>query len=436
LLTTPDKTKDEYSHRLPHCLPDGKGTLFTVMREPHDLQPHIAWLDLKTRKWRVLMGDAADARYVPTGHLVFLRQGTLMVVPFDFERHEVTGQPVPAIANVMQTLNVINTSYNTAAGQFSLSYSGWLVYAAGGIPPDRQDLLVWVDQKGRAEPIASFKAPFFAPRLSPDGQRIAYTTLGREQRGVWVYDLKRATATRLMDEGNAWWTNWTPDGKRVVYAWLKSGLPNLYWQPSDGSSAMERLTTSDYGQFPGSWSPDGNILTFVEIHPDTGNDLLLLDLQSRRITPFLNSRADEEYPEFSPDGRWMAYMSDESGRTEVYVRPFPGPGGKWLISQEGGREPLWARSGKQLFYRQPDQEQVWVVDTQTEGGFSASKPRLLFKATGLGPGDPIRTWDASLDGQRFLMVKNEEMKSTPVTEMVLVMNWLEELKRLAPTGKK
>jgi Tol biopolymer transport system component len=435
-LTTPERTHEEYGHRLPHCLPDGKGVLFTIMREAFDLQPRIALLDLKTRKWRVLMGDAADGRYVPTGHLVFLRQGTLMVVPFDLERHEVTGQPVPAIANVMQALNVSASVYNTAAGQFSISDSGWLVYAEGGILPDRQNSLVWVDHKGGAEPIASFKAPFFAPRLSPDGQRIAYTTLGREQP-LWVYDLNRGTASRLTDEGRTSFVTWTPDGKRVVFDWSKTGAPNLYWQPADGSSAMERLMTSDYWQFPGSWSPDGTTLAFVEWPQLNIGDVLLLDLRSRRITPFLNSRADERYPEFSPDGRWMAYASDESGRWEVYVRPFPGPGGKWLISQEGGMAPLWARDGKQLFYKSGPwgHEKVWVVDVRTDGGFSASKPRLLFNAPGLGSGNPIRTWDLSLDGQRFLMVKIEEAKSTPVTEMVLVMNWFEELKRLAPTNR-
>jgi Tol biopolymer transport system component len=163
-------------------------------------------------------------------------------------------------------------------------------------------------------------------------------------------------------------------------------------------------------------------------------------LRSRRVTPFHNSRAFEGWPEISPDGRWIAYVSDESGRCEIYVCPFPGPRGKWLISQEGGFEPLWARNGKQLFYRvyregEPE-GQVWVVDVRTDGGFSASKPRLLFKALGLCSGGAIRTWDLSLDGQRFLMVKLEEMKPQPVTELILVQNWFEELKRLAPTGKK
>jgi len=177
-------------------------------------------------------------------------------------------------------------------------------------------------------------------------------------------------------------------------------------------------------------------MAFVGVHPDTGFDILLLDLRSRRVTPFLNSPGSETYPEFSPDGRWMAYVSDESGRWEVYVRPFPGPGGKWQVSAEGGYQPLWSRNGKQLFYWSNDDQRVWVVDVRNDGGFSASKPRLLFKAPEFSLGIPARSWDISLDGQRFLMVKEEERKPQPVTEMILVMNWFEELKHLAPTGKK
>ena len=246
-LTTPDRAKGEISHRLPHCLPDGKSALFTIMSEAYDLHPRVALLDVKTRKWRVLLEDAADARYIPPGYLVFLRQGTLMAVPFDLGRLEVMGQPVPVIANVMQTLNFANAAWNTAAGQFSISDSGWLVYAEGGIFPDRQNSLVWVDRQGETEAIAPFKAPFFAPRLSPDGKQIAYQTLGREKQ-VWVYDINRGTASRLTGEGRAYFPNWTPDGKRLVFGWCKEGAPNLYWQPADGSGAMERLTTSDREQ--------------------------------------------------------------------------------------------------------------------------------------------------------------------------------------------
>ena len=435
-LTTPDEMKEESSHRLPYCLPDGKSVLFTIMGEPFDLHPRTALLDLKTRKWRVLMEDAADARYIPTGYLVFLREGTMMAVPFDLGRREVLGQPVPVITNVMQALNVMDGRWNTAAGQFSISDSGWLVYAEGGILPDTQKSLVWVDQQGRAVAITPFKAPFFAPRLSPDGQRIAYATLGREDQ-VWVYDLNRGIASRLTGDGKASQAIWTPDGKRLVFQWGEGMSRNLYWQPEDGSTAMERLTTNDYGGEAGSWSPDGATLAFVGTDPDkTIQSIFLLDLRSRRVTPFLDSGDSLRYPEFSPDGRWMAYASDESGRWEVYVRPFPGPGGKWLISQQGGAEPLWARNGKQLFYSSAGGRERWAVDIRTDGGFSAGKPRLLFEAPTLETGYPIRSWDLSLDGQRFLMVKLDEVKPTPVTEMVLVMNWSQDLRRLSPTAKK
>jgi serine/threonine-protein kinase len=431
-LTEPDKIKEEYSHRLPHSLPAGRGILFTIMRYASDLQPRVALLEPGTQKWRVLLEDAADARYVPTGHLVFLRQGTLMAVPFVIDELKLNGQPAPAVASVMQALNTASSGFDTAAGQFSISASGAMAYAPGGILPDRESSLVWVDHTGKAEPIASFKAPFFAPRLSPDGQRIAYKTLGKESQ-VWIYDLIRSTASRLTSEGFGVFVTWTPDGRRVVFDWMKAVAPNIYWQPADGSTPMERLTQSEYLQFTGSWSPDGETLAFLESHEGSGLDIVLLHMRDRKVTPFLNSRFNERYPEFSPDGRWLACVSNESGRGEVYVLPFPGPGGKWQISNEGGTEPLWSRNGKQLFYRRPNQ--VWVVDVKAGSGFTASKPRLLFEQPGYGGGGPIRTWDISPDGQRFLMVKLDERKPQPVTEMILVQNWFEELKRLVPASR-
>ncbi|SPE50337.1 Protein kinase/protein beta WD-40 repeat [Verrucomicrobia bacterium] len=349
ILTRPDQSKGEFAHRLPYCLPAGKQILFTIMQNAWDVHPRVAIMDLATRTWRVLLEDAADARYVATGQLAFLRRGTLMVVHFDPNRLEVTGQPMPAVANIAQALNTKNTYTATAAGQFSISGSGSMVYASGGIAPDLQNSLVWVDRQGKAETIAPFKAPFCSPGLSPDGQRIAYSTLGIEWSG-WIFDLNRSTATRVTSEGLADWVIWTPDGKRVTFGWNKTGVRNIYWQPVDGSSPMERLTQSEYQQFPGSWSPDGETLAFVESHPESGSDIYLLNVRDRSVTPYLNSRFNERYPEFSPDGRWLAYASDESGRFEVYVQPFPRGGGKWQVSSEGGCAPLWARNGKQLFY--------------------------------------------------------------------------------------
>jgi len=292
---------------------------------------------------------------------------------------------------------------------------------------------VWVDQRGIEEPVTDLQFPFCGPRLSPDGQRIAYFMLGQEY-AVYVYDLDKGTNSRLTSEGIADYPIWSPDGKRLLFGWQKSIVFNLFWQPDDGSSPMERLTTSKNQQQVGSWSSDGETVALVEFDLDTRYDIAVLDVRSGRVTPFLNSQFLELYPEFSPDGRWIAYTSDETERSEVYVRAFPGPGMKVQVSSEGGHEPLWARNGKQLFYRWGDA--IWVVDVRTDGGFAATRPRLLFEKPGYSYRWPIRNYDLSLDSQRFLMVKFENRKPTPVTEIVLIQNWFEELKRLVPTEKK
>lgn len=355
-----------------------------------------------------------------------------MAIPFDLQKRQMTGQPFPVVPNVIQSLNT--AAVNTAAGQFSISDSGSLIYAAGGVLPDREDSLVWVDRKGNSQTIASFMAPFWAARLSPDGTRIAYITAGKEWL-AWIYDLNRGTATRLNQEGKADFALWTPDGKRIVIQFWRAGKGNIYWLAADGSTPLERLTNGDCHQVPGSFTPDGATLTFVELCPGTGWDINLLNMKSRQVTPFLNTKANELYPEFSPDGRWMAYVSDESGRPEVYVRPFPGPGGRWQISTGSGGNPIWSRDGKQLFYTSTNRQDYWVVEVRMEGSFFAGKPRLLFTSKQFVLGTPSHTWDISLDGIHFLMAKFGDRPPRPVTEMILVQDWFEELKRLAPAKK-
>jgi serine/threonine-protein kinase len=433
ILTERDPAKGEDCHLLPHFLPDGRGVLFTIAKNIFDIQPHLAILDLKTKKWRVVMEDAADGRYVRTGHIVFMRQGTLMAVAFDLDRLEVRGKPVPVVENVMQALNIPNGTYNQGAGQYGVSDSGWLVYASGGMTPDRVNSIVRVDQKGNVRPVIDTKGPFVYGRFSPDGRKIAYQTMGSAWR-LFVYDIDRGTVSALTTDGCVEYEAWTPDGKHLVFGWFRSGEPNLYMQAADGSTPMERLTTSDDYQVPGSFSPDGSILAFVELNPKTGWSIFLLDMKSHRVTPFLNPESTGEFPEFSPDGHWLAYASSESGNVEVWVRPFPGPGGRWQISKEGGTEPIWSKDGRQLFYRHGDQ--VWVADVRTEGGFAPGKPRLLFQQRGSMPAEPVRSWDLWPDGQAFLMFPLDERKPQPVMEISVVQNWFEELKRLVPAGKK
>jgi predicted Ser/Thr protein kinase len=429
-LTAVKKTENEYSHRLPRHLPGGKALLFTLSKEMLDGHPRTAILNLETREWRELMEDAADARYVPTGHLVFLRQGTLMAVPFDAAKGELKGQPIPVVADVVQELTGYFSMDNSAAGQFAVSDSGLLVYAPGKMVPPFQDSLVWVDRKGETQPAISYTAPFHSPRLSPDGTRIAYTTLGTEMR-VWIYDLERGTPFRLTSEGTSGYVTWDPKGERLIFNWWRSGHFNLYWQPADGSLPAEQLTAREsLPQIPGAMSRDGTTLAFADYTPETDYDVVLLDVPTRRVTSLLNSRASETGPAFSPDGRWLAYSSNETGRSEVYVIPVSGPGGKTQISRQGGSAVLWSKMGNELFYRRGNE--VWVADTKTEGGFSSGKPRLLFEK----PGFYSSGWDLSSDGRRFLMIKLEDRKPQPVTELVLVQNWFEDLKRLVPAGKK
>jgi Tol biopolymer transport system component len=281
------------------------------------------------------------------------------------------------------------------------------------------------------KPVVYFKAPFLIPRFSPEGRRIAYQCRGLERR-LYIYDLDRGIRSPVTGDGWAGSEVWTPDGKRLIFGWFKQGPQNIYWQPVDGSSPMEQLASAEGVQVPVSLSPDGSTLAFVEFRPETRWDILLLNMKTRRATPFLDSKAQEYHPEISPDGQWLAYTSDESGRVEVWVRPFPGQGGKWQISNEGGHEALWSKDGRRLFYRR--QDQAWVVDVRTDAGFAAGKPRLLFKQR-FGMTWPSPNWDLAPDGGSFLMVKPEETRLEPVTEMILVQNWLEELKRLLPTGK-
>ena len=251
---------------------------------------------------------------------------------------------------------------------------------------------------------------------------------------IRIYDLSGETLTQLTFEGDNEAPIWTPDGKRVTFASRRSGPFNLFWKSADGSGSEERLTTGEHFQNPQSWSSDGRVLTFREVNPTTGSDIWVLPLEGeRQPRPFLQSRSAETEATFSPDGRWLAYASDESGQYEVYVQPFPGPGGKWGISTEGGREPVWNLDGQELFYRNGGQ--MMAVDITTEPAFRAGTPRLLFDAEWEVPTlGGQANYDVSPDGQRFVMIQASEEQQEAVTQINVVLNWFEELKRLVPTN--
>jgi eukaryotic-like serine/threonine-protein kinase len=407
----------ENQHRWPQFLPGSKAVVFRAGSTV------AVQLEGTSERRTLIQGqEGTMPRYVPSGYLVYVQAGTLMAVPFDPQRLEVKGAAVSVVQNVVQ-------GTGPEAAQYSVSATGSLVYVSG-IAQVLENRLMWVSRSGTEQPLAAQAKGYGYPRLSRDGHRLA-VTIGNQ---VWLYDPARDTLTRFTFEGSTnLYPTWTPDGKRIAFMSDKGGPLNLYWQMADGSGGLERLTTSQSIQVPLSWSPNGELLAFVEVSKGAA-DIWVLQLGDRKTQPFLQTPANETAPQFSPDGHWVAYISDESGRKEVYVQPYPGPGGKWQISTDGGGEPVWNRSGRELFYR--NGEKMMAVDVTTQPSFSAGKPKMLFEgryrssSTGTIP-----NYDVSSDGQRFLMLKPTEQEQPAPTQINVVLNWTEELKRLVPTGK-
>jgi eukaryotic-like serine/threonine-protein kinase len=417
--------KGELTHRWPQLLPGGKAVLFAAGVSTADFaNAQVAVQPLGTGERRNLFQGGMYPHYTASGHLVYAQGGTLMAMPFDPQRLAVTGAALPVVEGVLQ-------SQSNGDAQYSFSGTGSLVYVPG-VAQATQLKFVWVSRNGAEQAVAAPARAYVNPRISPDGRRVA-VGITEQERQVWLYDLSRETLTRFTFQGN---NNtapfWTPDGKRIAFSSNKEGQRNPFWQLADGSGGLERLTTSEFVQIPGSWSPDGQMLAFSEVNTSTGYDIWVLRLSDHKAQPFLKTSFNENAPQFSPDGRWLAYASDESGGYEVYVQPYPGPGGKWQISTEGGREPMWNRNGRELFYRNGNK--MMAVEIITQPSFSAGTPKALFE----GPyqTNPVSTpnYDVSADGQRFLMLKAGEQADAPA-QINVVLNWFEELKQKVPTGK-
>jgi eukaryotic-like serine/threonine-protein kinase len=417
--------KGESTHRWPEFLPDGKAVLFGAGARGYFGNAQVAVQSVGEAEWRILVKGGTQPRYALSGHLVYAQGGSLMAVPFDPQRLAITGASVPVADSVLQ--------FSSGVVQYSISATGSLVYVPGGIQAT-QSRLVWVSRNGVEQPLAAPAHTYAYPRLSPDDRQVA-VTISEQGLQVWLYDLPRNTLTRLTFEGTSNITPvWTPDGKRIAFTSNKEGPQNIFWQLANGSDGLEKLTTGDYTQVPSSWSPDGKLLAFIEANPTTGADIWVLRLSDRKAQPFLRTPFNENAPRFSPDSRWLAYVSDESGRNEVYVQPYPGPGGKWQISTEGGTEPVWNRNGRELFYRSGDK--MMAVNIATQSGFTAGTPRLLFQGQYVPASTSSPNYDVSADGQRFLMLKRSEQAGAAPTQINVVLNWFEELKRRVPPGTK
>ena len=389
----------------------------------------VAALDLRTGTHKILVQGGSQAQYVPSGHLVYVASGTLRVVAFDLERLEVVGTPIPVVPQVVTLPN--------GTAEFDVADNGTLVYVPGGaVAPART--LVWVDRQGREAAINVPGRAYVAPRLSPDGARVALEV--RDQNNdIWVFDFARETLTRVtFDPGLEAAPTWMPDGRRMVFSSQPNeGAASLFWQAADGTGTAERLTEnpSRMIQFPSAVSPDGTRVLFTQGGNATATDVMSLTLdKDHRVQPVVQTQFAELNGEISPDGRWLAYQSNDSGQVQIFVVPFPNVNtGRWQVSIGGGTRPLWARNGQELFYLTPDAT-LMSMPVARGTTWTPATPEKLIDAPYYG--GTTRNYDVSPDGKRFLMIKQGGGDQTPApTSIVVVQNWPQELKRLAPTTR-
>jgi serine/threonine-protein kinase len=437
ILTAPDAAAEEVTHRWAQLLPGGRAVLFTANRTLGSYQgANIVVQALSGGARKVLLRNAYFARYLPSGHLVYIHERRLFAAPFDLATLEVTGPAAPVLEDVL--------SASTSGGaQFAFSNTGDLAYRAGsGI--GFESAIEWIDPDGRRS-LRPVVAQYGNIRFSPDGQKLAMDVIDGRQSDVWIYDWRRDAMSRLtFDPGEDAYPVWTPDGRRIVFASTRGGkaVPNLYWQKTDGTGDAQPLTASRNYQRPASWHPSGKVLAFHEFNPRTATDIMILPVEGDEASgwrpgepsAFVASQAREHGAAFSPDGRWLAYSSNESGNDDVYVRPFPGPGGRWQVSTEGGVLPAWSPTRPELFFRT---DRIMVAAYSVGGGsFRSDKPRLWSDLR--VPGEWLMgNFDLHPDGRRVAAVRAPEAQADarPGT-VVLIQGFFDELRRLAPTSPR
>ena len=423
---------NDHSYGYPHFLPGGRALLFSsIPRGSSVSEANIEVLDLGSGERKILHRGGIEPSYLPSGHIAFISGERLFVAPFDLDRMEISGTPVPALEDVRLATYFWQEAY-------TYSTSGTLLY----LPTESQVPLstpAWVDRQGDVNPFPIPAADYWKATLSPDGTQLAlHRILDETNWDIWVYELARGSFSRLtFFEGIDSWPVWSPDGLYITFGSRRSGNIQIFRKRADGSGDVEALTKDlDRVAWPNAWSPYSNTLIFTYVSEDTNLDLWTLRMDDKgnpgSPEPFLETQFAERGATFSPNGRWLAYMSLESGRWEVYVRPFPEGAGKWQISTEGGWFPIWARKTRELFYRNGDK--MMVVDySSTDDAFRAGPPRELFTVSTI---DDVThaTYDVTPDGKRFVVLLPQEDPSVSTTNhVILVLNWFDEIKRLVPT---
>ena len=438
-LTTLDEKAGDLTHRWPQVLPGGKAVLFTSNTSTgsyEDAAIMVYWLSSGQRK--MVLHGGFYARYLSSGHLVYLHEGTMFAVPFDLKRLEVTGQSAPVLEGVV-------TNPGNGGAQFSFSDAGNLVYVSGGGTAQNVSIY-WMDRQGKFTPLRATPGEYVNPAFSPDGKRLALEVRDGKRSDIWVYEWERDTLTRLTFGGaDNYRPVWTPDGQRITYSSLeKSGKFDLYWKQANGVGDALRLAESKNQMTALSWRPDGKVLAFFQLNAGTSLDILTLPVEGNEKSgwnpgepqPFLNGPYNELHAAFSPDGRWLAYQSDESGNFEVYVRPFPGPGGKWQISTDGGLTPKWSRNGKELFYSTEDGKIMVATYIVSGDSFRADRPKPWSPGQFSSARGYTSNFDLHPDGKRFAVLKAPGTGDTAVVNKITVIfNFLDELRRKVPPGR-
>ena len=432
-----DLQNGEQTHRWPQILPGGKAVLFTASATTAAFDgANIEVMSLADHRRKTLVRGGTFGRYLPSGHLVYVNRGTLFAVPFDVDRLEVHGTPAPVLDQV---------SYNAGQGSAQLDFSqtGTLIYRSGGAGGGLLTV-AWLDGAGKTQPLLAKPGNYGRPSMSPDGQRLALEVSEGSGTDIWLYDWQRDTMTRLTFTGNANAPLWSPDGRYIAFRALGEGMSVIR---SDGAGKPQPLTQSKNTQFPWSFTPDGKRLAFFEQDSKTSFDLWTVPLESdsaglRAGKPevFLQTPADERTPSFSPDGRWMAYASDESGTYQVYVRAFPDKGGKWQISNSGGGYPMWSRNGRELFFETLDNHIMVAAYTVKGDSFVADKPRVWSEKQ-LGGGGIVnaaRNIDLAPDGKRIVALMPVETAEAQKAQnqVIFLENFFDEVRRRVPTGTK
>jgi serine/threonine-protein kinase len=388
-------------------------------------------MTLADRRRKTLVRGGLYPHYLPSGHLLYVNRGTLFAVLFDLDRLEVRGTPEPVLEHV-----AYSAQYGYAL--FDFSRNGTLIYRSG--EEAGKYVVQWLDGAGKAQPLLAKPGDYGYPKLSPDGQRLAISDTGGSTQDIWVYDPPRDTMTRLtfQTDSPATFPIWTPDGRYVLF----SAANGMYWTRADGAGKTQPLTQSKFPQYPGSVTADGKRLAYYQTGAPTGTDLWTVPLLSdtagvRAGKPeiFLQTPLNERHPAFSPDGRWLAYDSDESGSLQVYVRAFPDKGGKWQVSSDEGSFPDWPLDGHKLFFRNLD-NQIMVASYSVKGdSFVADKASLWSekRVAGTNPS----SYDVAPDGKRIaaLMPVEGAEGQKPQNHLIFLENFFDELRRKAPVGK-